>query len=111
MKGSKILILGLAYKANVDDDRESPSYRLMEKLEELGAQVSYNDPYVPVIRKSREYAKYAGRKSTKISGNFDLVLIATAHDEYKAIDFKSFGIPIVDTRDVLKGKSKLFYSA
>ena len=111
MKGSKILILGLAYKANVDDDRESPSYRLMEKLEELGAQVSYNDPYVPVIRKSREYAKYAGRKSTKISGNFDLVLIATAHDEYKDIDFKSFGIPIVDTRDVLKGKSKLFYSA
>ena len=111
MKGSKILILGLAYKANVDDDRESPSYRLIEKLEELGAQVSYNDPYVPVIRKSREYAKYAGRKSTKISGNFDLVLIATAHDEYKDIDFKSFGIPIVDTRAVLKGKSKLFYSA
>ncbi len=111
MKGSKILILGLAYKANVDDDRESPSYRLMEKLEELGAQVSYNDPYVPVIRKSREYAKYAGRKSTKISGNFDLVLIATAHDEYKDIDFKSFGIPIVDTRAVLKGKSKLFYQA
>jgi UDP-N-acetyl-D-glucosamine dehydrogenase len=111
MKGSKILILGLAYKANVDDDRESPSYRLMEKLEELGAQVSYNDPYVPVIRKSREYAKYAGRKSTKISSNFDLVLIATAHDEYKDIDFKSFGIPIVDTRAVLKGKSKLFYQA
>jgi UDP-N-acetyl-D-glucosamine dehydrogenase len=111
MKGSKILILGLAYKANVDDDRESPSYRLIEKLEELGAQVSYNDPYVPVIRKSREYAKYAGRKSTKISGNFDLVLIATAHDEYKDIDFKSFGIPIVDTRAVLKGKSKLFYQA
>ena len=111
MKGSKILILGLAYKANVDDDRESPSYRLMEKLEELGAQVSYNDPYVPVIRKSREYAKYAGRKSTKISGNFNLVLIATAHDEYKDIDFKSFSIPIVDTRDVLKGKNKLFYQA
>ena len=111
IKGAKILILGLAYKANVDDDRESPSYRLMEKLEELGARVSYNDPYVPVIRKSREYAKYAGRKSTKISGNFDLVLIATAHDEYKDIDFKSFGIPIVDTRAVLKGKSKLFYSA
>jgi UDP-N-acetyl-D-glucosamine dehydrogenase len=111
IKRSKILILGLAYKANVDDDRESPSYRLIEKLEELGAQVSYNDPYIPVIRKSREYAKYAGRKSTKISGNFDLVLIATAHDEYKDIDFKSFGIPIVDTRAVLKGKSKLFYQA
>jgi UDP-N-acetyl-D-glucosamine dehydrogenase len=111
MKGAKILMLGLAYKANVDDDRESPSYRLIEKLEELGAQVSYNDPYIPVIRKSREYARYAGRKSTKINGNFDCILIATAHDEYRDIDFKSFGIPIVDTRSVVKGKSKLFYSA
>jgi len=111
MKGAKILILGLAYKANVDDDRESPSYRLIEKLEELGAQVSYNDPYVPVIRKSREYARYAGRKSVKISGNYDCILVATAHDKYKDIDFKSFGIPIVDTRAVVKGKSKLFYSA
>lgn len=111
MKGAKILILGLAYKANVDDDRESPSYRLIEKLEELGARVTYNDPYIPVIRKSREYAKYEGRKSTKISGNFDCILIATAHDEYRDIDFKSFGIPVVDTRAVVKGKSKLFYSA
>jgi UDP-N-acetyl-D-glucosamine dehydrogenase len=111
MKGAKILILGLAYKANVDDDRESPSYRLIEKLEELGAQASYNDPYIPVIRKSREYARYAGRKSTEIGGNFDCILIATAHDEYKSIDFKSFGIPIVDTRAVVKGKSKFFYSA
>lgn len=111
MKGARILILGLAYKANVDDDRESPSYRLMEKLEELGAEVSYNDPYIPVIRKSREYAKYAGRKSKKVSGDYDCILIATAHDEYKDIDFKSFGIPIVDTRAVVKGKSKLFYSA
>ena len=46
VKGAKILLLGLAYKANVDDDRESPSYRLLEKLEEMGAVVSYNDPYI-----------------------------------------------------------------
>jgi len=111
LKGAKILILGLAYKANVDDDRESPSYRLIEKLEKLGAHVSYNDPYIPVIRKSREYARYAGRKSAKINGNYDCILIATAHDEYREIDFKSFGIPIVDTRAIVKGKSKFFYSA
>ena len=49
MKGSKILIMGLAYKANVDDDRESPSYRLMEKLEDMGGVVDH-DPFVPVIR-------------------------------------------------------------
>ena len=58
LKGSKILLLGLAYKANVDDDRESPSYRLLEKLEELGAKVDYNDPYVPVIKPTREFSKF-----------------------------------------------------
>ncbi|MEK6654644.1 MAG: nucleotide sugar dehydrogenase, partial [Thermodesulfobacteriota bacterium] len=101
VKGSKILLLGLAYKANVDDDRESPSYRLMDKLEDLGAEVFYNDPYIPVIRPTREYAKFAQRQSVAISGAFDLILIATAHDEYKKIDFKSFGIPVVDTRNVI----------
>lgn len=50
VKGSRILVLGLAYKANVDDDRESPSYHLMELLQKRGAEVGYHDPYVPVIR-------------------------------------------------------------
>ncbi len=111
VKGSKILLLGLAYKANVDDDRESPSYRLMEKLEELGAEVSYNDPYIPVIRPSREYAKYAGRRSQKIANKYDLLLISTAHDEYRDIDFAALNIPVVDTRNVLKDKNSLFSKA
>jgi len=111
LKGSKILILGLAYKANIDDDRESPSYRLLEKLEELGAEVSYNDPYISEIRMTREHAKLAGRKSVEISDRFDLLLIATAHDEYQGIDFKSLGIPIVDTRNVIRDKGGFFYQA
>jgi len=111
LKGSKILILGLAYKANVDDDRESPSYRLMEKLEELGAEVSFNDPCIPVIRPSREYAKFAGRRSQKIDNTFDLILISTAHDEYRDIDFAALNIPIVDTRNVLKSPNPLFFKA
>jgi len=111
VKGAKILMLGLAYKANVDDDRESPSYRLMEKLEEMGAVVSYNDPYIPSIKPTREYAKFAGRKSVDISKDYDLILIATAHDEYSKIDFTSLGIPIVDTRNVVKKKNDLIYSA
>ena len=89
-KGAKILLLGLAYKANVDDDRESPSYRLIEKLEELGAGVSYNDPYIPVIRLTRQYAKYAQRQSVEINGAFDLMLIATAHDQYKSMALSLF---------------------
>lgn len=112
VRGSKILILGLAYKANVDDYRESPTYHLIEKLEALGASVSYNDPNIPTIKSSREYAKYTDRKSVPISNGFDLFLIATAHDEYQKIDFKSFGIPVVDTRNVIRDQSSsMFYRA
>ena len=111
LKGSRILLLGLAYKANVDDDRESPSYHLIEKLEERGATVSYNDPYVPVIRPSREFAKYAGRKSVDITGTYDLVLIATAHDEYRKIDFAALKVPVVDSRNIAAGKGRMIYSA
>jgi UDP-N-acetyl-D-glucosamine dehydrogenase len=110
-RGSKILMLGLAYKANVDDERESPSYRLMEKLEHLGAEVSYNDPYIPVIRPTREYAKFAGRKSAAVSGAYDLILVATPHDEYRNIDFAALGVPVVDTRNVVRGKGKWIYRA
>ena len=104
-------MLGLAYKANVDDCRESPSYRLMEKLEDLGAQVSYNDPYIPEIPPSREHAKYTGRKSHSIDNTYDLILISTAHDDYKNIDFASLNIPVVDSRNMLKEANPLFFKA
>jgi UDP-N-acetyl-D-glucosamine dehydrogenase len=111
LKGAKILMMGLAYKANVDDDRESPSYHLLEKLEEKGAIVSYNDPYIPVIGPKREFAKFVGRKSVELSNNFDLILIATAHDEYKKIDFSKITIPIVDSRNLVSGKQRLLFKA
>ncbi|HTX19874.1 MAG TPA: nucleotide sugar dehydrogenase [Bacteroidota bacterium] len=104
LKGAKVLMLGLAYKANVDDDRESPSYHLMEKLEEKGAIVSYNDPFIPVIRPTREFPKFIGRKSVEVSNSFDLILVATAHDEYRKIDFSKFTIPIVDSRNLVTAK-------
>lgn len=111
VKDSRILILGLAYKANVDDDRESPSYRLMEKLETLGAVVSYHDPYIPMIRLTREFPQFAGRRSSEIGNGYDLMIIATAHDDFKNIEFDSLHVPIVDTRNMIKEKSKLYYSA
>jgi len=111
IKGSRILLLGLAYKPNVDDDRESPSYRLIEKLEDKGAQVDYNDPHVPEIRPSREYSKYAGRKSQEISENYDLILLATHHNEYKDHDFSQYQIPIVDTRNCITKKPSKYYQA
>lgn len=111
LKGARILIFGLAYKANVDDDRESPSYRIMELLEEKGAIVAYNDPYVPEIKPSREYAHYAGRTSQEISSEYDLFLIATAHDEYASIDFSRFNVPVLDTRNLLKNTTARVYKA
>jgi len=106
LKGARILLLGLAYKANVDDERESPSYHLIAKLEEKGAIVEYNDPYIPAIRSTREFPQYAGKKSVEITDNFDLILIATAHDSYRKIDFGRFNIPIVDTRNIARPTGK-----
>ncbi len=111
LNGSKILILGLAYKANVDDDRESPSYVLMEKLEANGAIVEYNDPFVPVIKPTREHQHYIGKKSVEIGNEFDLILIATAHDTYKKLDLLSYNVPILDTRNLIVTKHHLVHKA
>lgn len=110
-KGSRILLLGLAYKANVDDDRESPSYRLMEKLEQLGALVDYNDPFIPVIRQKREFPQFEGRSSVGDLTGYDLILIATAHEVYRTIDFASINVPIIDTRHVVKISTDKLYRA
>jgi UDP-N-acetyl-D-glucosamine dehydrogenase len=102
MKGSRILILGLAYKANVDDDRESPSYKLVEKFEALGAQVFYHDPYIPVIPMTREHAIYAGRKSVEqVTDDYDLIVLSAGHDAYRKHDFSSYVAPLVDTRNAV----------
>jgi UDP-N-acetyl-D-glucosamine dehydrogenase len=63
IKRSNILILDLAYEPNVDDERESPSYVLMKLLAERGAEITYYDPYGPVIKPARDYSQFAGRKS------------------------------------------------
>jgi UDP-N-acetyl-D-glucosamine dehydrogenase len=111
LKRSRILLLGLAYKANVDDDRESPSYVLIEKLEARGSIVDYNDPNVPVIRPSREHAHLAGRRSVPITDDYDLLLISTAHDEYRRWDFTACPIPVVDTRNCVTAHPKFYYRA
>ena len=107
VKGSRVLILGLAYKANVDDDRESPSYRLLEMLKHRGAHVSYYDPHVPVIRPTREHPHWAGTKSVEwkkeIVSNFDMVLISTAHKAVNYQELADWSQGIVDTRNAMNG--------
>ena len=111
VKNSNILILGLAYKANVDDDRESPTYVLIEKLEELGAEVAYNDPHIPVIRPTREHPHLEGRTSSPIEDKYDLILLATNHASYYSYDFSKFQCPIVDTRNCIKNHPASYYKA
>ncbi len=109
LKNSRILVLGLTYKPDIDDIRESPSLHIMEKLEQAGAQVCYNDPYVAEIPNTREHKTLAGRKSVYIERDFDLLVIATAHKEYLQMNLVSYGVPIVDTRNVIRGNSSLLY--
>ena len=109
VKGSKVLVLGLAYKANVDDDRESPSYVLMKLLKQHGAEVSYYDPYVPVIKVTREHPQWAGTRSIEWTEqnirSFDAVLISTAHASVNYHQLADWAQVIVDTRNAMHGIS------
>ncbi|HMP81750.1 MAG TPA: nucleotide sugar dehydrogenase [Verrucomicrobiota bacterium] len=105
VNGSSILILGLAYKPNVDDERESPSYVLMEMLKSRGANVAYYDPFVPVIRPTREHGHWAGTKSVEwnrdVISSYDLVLIATNHACVDYRELAEWSPCIVDTRNAM----------
>ncbi len=101
---SKVLVLGLAYKKNVADIRESPSLRLIEIIEERGGKADYSDPFVSEIPPTREYQALKGRKSVEISAatlaNYDAVLIATDHDAVDYAALSKHAPLIVDTRNV-----------
>jgi len=111
IRGSKILILGLAYKANVDDCRESPSFVLMEMLEAKKAQVEFNDPFVPVVPPTREHAHFTGKKSVDIEDAYDLILVSTDHNEYKTFDFSGYACLLVDSRNCITKKPSKYYHA
>ena len=111
INGAKVLVLGLAYKANVDDCRESPSFVLMEKLEAKGARVDYNDSFVPVVPPTREHAHFTGKKSVEIVDGYDLILVSTDHAEYKTFDFTGYSCPLVDSRNCISKKPPKYYQA
>ena len=111
VNGSKILILGLAYKADVDDCRESPSLVLIESLMEKGAEVSYHDPYVPLIPETREHPDLAGKSSVEITDTYDLILLSTDHSEYRDFDFSNFSNPLVDSRNCILKQPQKYYQA
>jgi UDP-N-acetyl-D-glucosamine dehydrogenase len=106
INGSRILMIGLAYKPDVDDDRESPTYKLMDYMEALGADVSYHDPFVPVIKESREHSHWAGTKSVEwkksVIERFDAVIISTNHTDINYTELSAWNNLIVDTRNSMK---------
>lgn len=105
LKGAKVLILGLAYKSDVDDLRESPSLTLIDLIEAQGAHVDFHDPHIPVVPMTREHAELAGRASAPLDpaslASYDAVLISTDH---AAVDYAlvaDHAKLIVDTRNAL----------
>jgi UDP-N-acetyl-D-glucosamine dehydrogenase len=107
VKSSRVLILGLAYKSNVGDERESPSYILMDLLSQRGAELEYYDPYVPMIKATREHSHWAGKQSIEWDQatieSFDLVLIATNHACVNYQQLADWAHCIVDTRNAMSG--------
>ena len=105
INGSKILLVGLAYKPDVDDMRESPTFTLLDLLKNRGADVAYYDPYVPVIRPTREHANWTGMKSIEwnkqlISG-YDAVVIATNHKSVNYQELADWADCIIDSRNAM----------
>ncbi len=101
--GAKVLVLGLSYKADIDDDRESPSFELIELLQERGAAVSYCDPYVPVARRGRKHDINLSSVpcTPEELANYDAVLISTAHSQFgDATLYKSVKL-VIDTRNIV----------
>ena len=103
IKGAKILIMGLAYKKNVDDTRESPAFVLLELLKARGATVAYFDPFVPSIPETREHAAHAGQKSIDWSAEelakYDAALICTDHDGINYEELVAKSKLVIDTRN------------
>jgi len=106
LSGARILLLGVAYKKNVDDTRESPAYRLIEDLEAKGATTDFYDPHVPAIPRTREHGSLAGRRSIEwdaaLLASYDAALVCTDHD---AVDYNTLARAcplVVDTRNAMK---------
>ena len=115
LEGADILVMGVAYKKNVDDLRESPALRIMEILKELGARVSFHDPYIPEILPTREHASLQGMKSVKFDeatiSKFDAALITTDHSNVDYASLVSWSHLVIDTRNATKnvhrGRAKI----
>lgn len=103
VNGARVLVLGVAYKKDIDDLRESPSLTIIELLQKDGAQVSYHDPYFPTIGKGRKYDLQMKCAELKDLGQYDCVLIVTDHSDYDYKRIVQESQLVVDTRNATRG--------
>jgi UDP-N-acetyl-D-glucosamine dehydrogenase len=103
LNGAKVLVLGVAYKRDIDDLRESPALTIIELLQKDGAEVSYNDPYFPFIDKGRHYDLQMRCTPLEDVGKYDCVLIVTDHSDYDYASIAAQASLVVDTRNAMKG--------
>jgi UDP-N-acetyl-D-glucosamine dehydrogenase len=107
LKGSRILLLGLAYKPNIDDMRESPTFELMDRFRAMGAIVTYHDPHVPEIGPTREHAAWKGHQSQPWNDTTlrqqDAIVLATHHQAFDLQQLVNCAALVIDTRNALNG--------
>ena len=103
MNGSRVLMLGMAYKKDIDDLRESPSLTVIELLREQGAEVLYNDPYFPMVGRGRHYNLNMKCTPLENLGQYDCVLVMTDHSDYPYAEIVKQSKLLVDTRNATKG--------
>ncbi|SEG13783.1 UDP-N-acetyl-D-glucosamine dehydrogenase [Bryocella elongata] len=103
IKGAKVLVLGVAYKRDVDDLRESPSLRILELLREAGAEIAYNDPFFPTVGTGRHYELEMTSTPLEDLASFDCVLLATDHSAYDVRELVTRSKLFVDTRNATRG--------
>ena len=109
-RGARVLVLGLAYKPDIDDVRESPSFELIRQLRELGAEVDYHDPHVPRTHAMRHYPDLPAMQSVTLEpaslGDYDLLVVATHHSSYDWDQIAEHARLIVDTRGVYRADQR-----
>lgn len=104
LNGARILMIGMAYKKNVDDLRESPALKLLELIEDRGSTVDYHDPHIPEVMRTRDHPKVAGRRSVDLGAEaiagYDAVLVVTDHDDVDWGHIVEHAQLVIDTRNV-----------
>jgi UDP-N-acetyl-D-glucosamine dehydrogenase len=107
VRGSRVLVLGLSYKADIDDDRESPSFEILELLHEKGAQIAYCDPHIPVARRGRKHDLSLMSVACKpeVFAAYDAVVISTAHTAFKDPALYRDARIVIDTRNIVDSRA------